>query len=65
MQSRRVLLDQLLVPQPVKKSPTFSGTRKFVTMFTTVRHFPYPEPVNPVNKFAPYFTYLLTYLLTN
>ena len=47
----RVLPEKLTVPQPVKL-PTFYGTRKFVTAFTTARSLvpmpvtrPYPEPV--------------------
>jgi hypothetical protein len=27
-----------------KESPLFYGTRRFITAFTSVRHFPYPEP---------------------
>jgi len=34
----RVLLEQLTGLQPVKKFPTFHGTRRFITALTTVRH---------------------------
>ena len=34
----RVLLEKLTVSQLVKKFPTFYGTRKFITAFTTARH---------------------------
>jgi hypothetical protein len=33
-----VLPEKLTVPQLVKKSPTFHGTRMFITAFTTARH---------------------------
>jgi len=33
----RVLLEKLTVPQLVKKFPTFYGTRRFITTFTTAR----------------------------
>jgi hypothetical protein len=35
----RVLLEKLTVPRPVKKFPTFYGTRKSVTMFRAACHF--------------------------
>ena len=34
----RVLLENLTVPQLVKKFPVFYGTRKFITAFTSARH---------------------------
>jgi hypothetical protein len=34
----RVLLKKLTVTQLVKKFPAFYGTRRFITMFTTARH---------------------------
>ena len=34
----RVLLEKLTGSQPVKKFPSFYGTRKFITAFTSVRH---------------------------
>jgi hypothetical protein len=33
-----VLLQKLIVTQLVKKFPAFNGTRRFVTVFTTARH---------------------------
>ena len=33
-----VLLEKLTVSQPVKKFPTFYGTRRFITAFTSARH---------------------------
>jgi len=36
----RVLLDKLIVTQPVKKLPTFYGTWMSITVFTRVRHWP-------------------------
>ena len=33
-----VLPEKLTVPQPVKKFPTFYGTRRFITAFTSARH---------------------------
>jgi hypothetical protein len=35
----RVLFEQLTFPQLIKKFPTFCRTRKFITVFTTARHF--------------------------
>jgi hypothetical protein len=32
------VLQKLTVTQPVKQMPAFYGTRKFITMFTTARH---------------------------
>jgi len=32
------VLEKLTVPQPVKKFPTFYGTRRFITVFTSARH---------------------------
>jgi hypothetical protein len=32
------LLEKLIVPQIVKKFLAFYGTRKFITVFTTARH---------------------------
>jgi len=34
----RVLLEKLTGSQLVKKFPTFYGTRKFITSFTSARH---------------------------
>jgi len=34
----RVLLEKLTVSQLVKKFPTFYGTRRFITTFTSARH---------------------------
>ena len=41
-----VILEKLaVVTQLANESPEISGTRSFITLFTTVRHFPpYPEP---------------------
>jgi hypothetical protein len=39
----RVLLVKLTVAQMVKKLAAFYGTRRFITVFTTARHEPYPE----------------------
>jgi hypothetical protein len=36
----RVLLEKLTVTQLVKKFPAFYGTRRFITVFTTVCHWP-------------------------
>jgi len=33
-----VLLEKLTGLQPVKKFPTYYGTRKFITAFTSARH---------------------------
>jgi hypothetical protein len=33
-----VLLEKLTVSQPIKKFPTFYGTRRFITAYTTARH---------------------------
>ena len=38
----RVLLEKLTSFQPVKKFPTFYGTRRFITAFTSTRHLPLP-----------------------
>jgi len=40
----RVLPEKLPCLQLVKKFPTFYGTQRFITAFTSVRHCPYPEP---------------------
>jgi len=34
----RLLLEKLVVAQLVKKLPVFSRTRRFITVFTRVRH---------------------------
>jgi hypothetical protein len=34
----QVLLEKLQVAQLVKKFPVFYGTRRFITVFTTARH---------------------------
>jgi len=34
----RVLIGKLTGSQPVKKFPTFYGTRRFITTFTSARH---------------------------
>jgi len=34
----RVLLEKLIVAQLVRKFPAFYGTRRFITVFTTARH---------------------------
>ena len=34
----RVHLEKLTVPQLVKKFPTFYGTRRFITAYTSARH---------------------------
>ena len=34
----RVLLEKLTVPQPGNKFPSFYGTRRFITAFTSARH---------------------------
>jgi len=36
--TRRLPLDKLTVTQLVKKFPAFRGTRRFITVFTTARH---------------------------
>ena len=38
----RALFEKLTVPQPFKKFPTFYGTRRLITTFTTARHL-YPS----------------------
>ena len=40
----RVLLEKLTGLQLVKKFPAFCGTRRFVTVFISAHHLPYPEP---------------------
>jgi hypothetical protein len=46
----RVLLEKQTVPQLVKKFPTLYGTRRFVTVFTTARHyFPSRAVINVVH----------------
>jgi len=34
----RFLPEKLIVAQPVKKFPSFYGTRKFITVLTSIRH---------------------------
>jgi hypothetical protein len=34
----RILLEKLIVSQPVKKFPLFYGTRRFIAVFASVRH---------------------------
>jgi hypothetical protein len=34
----RVLLEKLIVAQPVKKFPAFYGIRRFITVFTRDHH---------------------------
>ena len=49
----RVLLEKLTVSQPAEKFPTFYGTRRFITAFTSTRHLslswapPNPLPEDP------------------
>jgi hypothetical protein len=40
----RVLLEKLTVSRLVKKFPTFYGTRRFITVFTSATNCPYPGP---------------------
>ena len=44
-----VLLEKLTGFQLVKKFPTFYGTRRFITAFTSPATSPYPEP----SRFSP------------
>ena len=39
----RVLPEKLERSKLPKKFPAFYGTRRFITVFTTARHYPYPE----------------------
>jgi len=39
-----VLLEKLTVTQLVKEFPSFFGNRRFITVFTRVRHWSLPEP---------------------
>jgi hypothetical protein len=39
-----VTLEKLTATQPVKKFHAFYETRRFIAVFTTARHTPYPEP---------------------
>jgi hypothetical protein len=45
----KVLVDKLTVTQLVKKFPAFYGTRRFITVFTTARHWslPWATWINP------------------
>jgi hypothetical protein len=54
----RVILEQLIVSQLVKKLPAFYTTRRFITAFTTARHmflsrasprYPIPLPEDPIS----------------
>jgi hypothetical protein len=45
----KILLEKLVFAQLVKKFPVLYGTRRFITMLTTSRHGPYPEP----DEFSP------------
>ena len=51
----RVLLKKLTVSQLVKKFPTFYGTRKFITTFTSARH-PYLSCASSIQSIPPHPT---------
>ena len=42
-------LEKLTVPQIVKKFPTFHGTRRSITTFTSARQLFLPNYINPIN----------------
>jgi hypothetical protein len=49
IQWSRVLLEKLIVTQPVKKFPTFYGTQRFITRSQEPVTGPYPE----LDEFSP------------
>ena len=51
----RVLLEKLTGLQPVKKFPTFHGTRRFITALTSVRHLSLSW-ANPIHSTYPHPT---------
>ena len=51
----RVLLEKLTGLQLVKKFPAFHGTRRFITVLTSVRHL-YLSWANPIQSTDPYPT---------
>jgi len=51
----RALLQKLTGLQLVKKFPTFYGTRKFITAFTTARHLPILSQSDPVHTSTSHF----------
>ena len=51
----RVLLEKLIGLQAVKKFPTFYGTRRFITVLTSVRH-PSLSWANPIQSTYPHPT---------
>ena len=48
----RVLLEKLTGSQLVKKFPTFYGTRRIITTFTSARHLPLPW-ASPIHSMPP------------
>ena len=69
----RVLLEELIGLQLVKKFPAFHGTRRFITALTSVRHLSlswastiqsiYPHPTSCRSIHTYLLTHLITYLL--
>ena len=51
----RVFLEKLIGLQPVKKFPTFHGTRRFITALTSVRHLSLSW-VSPIQSIYPHTT---------
>jgi len=51
----RVLLEKLTVTQLVKKLHTIYGTRRFITAFTRIRHWPYPDKMHTIHNSPIYF----------
>jgi len=51
----RVLLEKLNGSQLVNKFPTFYGTRRLITKFTSARHLPILREINPIHALASHF----------
>jgi len=53
--TKEVLLDKLIVTQLIKRFQSFHGTRRFITVFTTFRHWYHLSQMNPYHTLPPCF----------
>jgi hypothetical protein len=53
------VLEKLTVAQPVKKSPAFYGTERFITVLQNPPLVPMLSQLHPVHTFPPYFSKII------